>query len=262
MVVIVKRNNHEKRESNEETAHTLIVDHQRQWLCDQCRVDINNEVRMDGQNLEIVHTNGEKAVVDEDNNLFIKGELIELDDDQKAAIENYREKMNAYIPQAKQLASDGLALANDIIDDIAVSLDAPDSFDNVKVAIKDFFADVEARYYKDGDFILPADSFESMTESWSKDFEKAQEIFNKEFLASAFDALSAKMKEDGGLNLTALSESMTELQAKVQERLAEHSKDVEKQAEDLCESLDDMAGEEQDLLKKIPELKDYQVFTI
>lgn len=181
----------------------------------QCRVDINNEVRMDGQNLEIVHTNGEKAVVDEDNNLFIKGELIELDDDQKAAIENYREKMNAYIPQAKQLASDGLALANDIIDDIAVSLDAPDSFDNVKVAIKDFFADVEARYYK-----------------------------------------------DGGLNLTALSESMTELQAKVQERLAEHSKDVEKQAEDLCESLDDMAGEEQDLLKKIPELKDYQVFTI
>ncbi|UTZ27266.1 YggN family protein [Vibrio campbellii] len=228
----------------------------------QCRVDINNEVRMDGQNLEIVHTNGEKAVVDEDNNLFIRGELIELDDDQKAAIENYREKMNAYIPQAKQLASDGLALANDIIDDIAVSLDAPDSFGNVKVAVKDFFADVEARYYKDGDFILPADSFDSMTESWSQDFEKAQEIFNKEFLTSAFDALSAKMKEDGGLNLTALSESMTELQAKVQERLAEHSEDVEKQAEDLCESLDDMAVEEQDLLKKIPELKDYQVFTI
>ena len=101
-----------------------------------------------------------------------------------------------------------------------------------------------------------------MTESWSQDFEKAQEIFNKEFLTSAFDALSAKMKEDGGLNLTALSESMTELQAKVQERLAEHSEDVEKQAEDLCESLDDMAVEEQDLLKKIPELKDYQVFTI
>ncbi len=28
----------------------------------QCRVDINNEVRMDGQNLEIVHTNGEKRL--------------------------------------------------------------------------------------------------------------------------------------------------------------------------------------------------------
>ncbi|CAE6896095.1 hypothetical protein ACOMICROBIO_GDFFDHBD_01226 [Vibrio sp. B1REV9] len=228
----------------------------------QCRIDINNEVRMDGQNLEIVHANGEKAVVDEENNLFIKGELIELDADQKAAIEDYREKMNAYIPQAKQLASDGLALANDIIDDIAVSLDAPDAFDNVKAAAKAFFADVESRYYKDGDFILPADSFDSMTESWTADFEKAQEIFNKEFLTSAFDALSAKMKEEGGLNLTALSESMKELQAKVAQRLAEHSKEVEQQAEGLCDSLDEMADQEQDLLKKIPELKDYQVFTI
>ena len=60
----------------------------------QCRVDINNEVRMDGQSLEISQATGDKAVVDEDNNLFIKGELIELNSDQKAAIEDYREKMN------------------------------------------------------------------------------------------------------------------------------------------------------------------------
>ncbi|HHX8655746.1 TPA: YggN family protein [Vibrio diabolicus] len=228
----------------------------------QCRVDINNEVRMDGQSLEIRQTTGDKAVVDEDNNLFIKGELIELNADQKAAIEDYREKMNAYIPQAKQLASDGLALANDIIDDVAESLDAPGAFDNVKVAVQDFFADVESRYYKDGDFILPAESFESMTQGWTEDFAKAQEIFNKEFLTSSLDALSKKMKEEGGINLTALSESMAELSAKVEERLAEHSKEVEQQAEDLCDSLDDMAGQEDDLLKKIPELKDYRVFTI
>ncbi|MDW1501437.1 DUF2884 family protein, partial [Vibrio sp. YT-19(2023)] len=133
---------------------------------------------------------------------------------------------------------------------------------NVKVAVKDFLADVQSRYYKDGDFILPADSFESMMQGWTKDFEKAQEIFNKEFLASAFDALSKKMKEERGLNLTALSESMAELSAKVEQRLAEHSKEVEQQAEDLCESLDNMAGQEDDLLKKIPELKDYRVFTI
>ncbi|MDF4805665.1 chemotaxis protein, partial [Vibrio parahaemolyticus] len=34
----------------------------------QCRVDIHNEVRMDGQSLEIRQTSGDKAVVDEDNN--------------------------------------------------------------------------------------------------------------------------------------------------------------------------------------------------
>lgn len=228
----------------------------------QCRVDINNEVRMDGQSLEIRQSTGEKAVVDEDNNLFIKGEQVELDADQKAAIEGYREKMNAYIPQAKQLASDGLELANAIIDDVAASLDAPGAFDNVKASVKAFFADVESRYYKDGDFILPAESFESMSQSWTDDFSKAQEIFNKEFLASAFEVLSNKMAEEDGLNLTALSKSMTELSAKVEQRIAEHSKEIEQQAEDLCGSLDEMVGQEENVLKKIPELKDYRVFTI
>ncbi|MCQ6507959.1 YggN family protein, partial [Vibrio parahaemolyticus] len=68
----------------------------------------------------------------------------------------------------------------------------------------------------------------------------------------AFDALSKKMKEEGGLNLTALSVSMAELSEKVEQRLAEHSKEVEQQAEDLCDSLENMAGQEDDLLKKIP----------
>ncbi len=66
----------------------------------QCRVDIHNEVRMDGQSLEIRQTSGDKAVVDEDNNLFIKGELIELDAEQKAAIEAYREKNECLYPSS------------------------------------------------------------------------------------------------------------------------------------------------------------------
>lgn len=228
----------------------------------ECRVDINNEVRMDGQSLEIHQVTGDKAVVDEDNNLFVKGKQVELDAEQKAAIEAYRENMNAYIPQAKQLASDGLELANAIIDDVAASLDAPGTFDNVKTSVKAFFADVESRYYKDGDFILPAESFESMTQSWTDDFAKAQEIFNKEFLASAFEALSKKMQEEDGWNLTALSESMAELSAKVEQRITEHSKEVEQQAKELCGSLDEMADQEENLLKQIPELQDYRVFTI
>lgn len=228
----------------------------------QCRVDIKNEVRLDGEVLEIHQTNGDKAVVDGSNHLYIHGEKIELNSDQQAAIEEYRENLNAYLPRARQVAQESLALANDIIDDIAVSLDAPDAFDNVKAAVKDFFSEVESRYYREGDWILPADSFASMTESWSDDFKRAQEIFNKEFISSAFDAMSSKMKQEGGLNLSAMSESMAELKSKVQQRLQQHSKEIEQQTQEFCDSLEDMADQEQELLQKIPELKNYQVFTI
>ncbi len=101
-----------------------------------------------------------------------------------------------------------------------------------------------------------------MTQSWKDDLAKAQEIFNKEFFTSAFEALSKKMKQEGGLNLTALSESMAGLSAQIEQRIAEHSKEVEQQAGELCDSLDEMAEQEKDVLKKIPELKNYRVFTI
>lgn len=228
----------------------------------QCRVDLQNQVAVSGEQIEITQPDGDSAKVDGDNNLFIHGKQIALTAEQQAAIEAYREKMSAYLPKAKQMADESIALANTLIDDVAASLDAPGAFDDVKKAVKEFYADVEARYYKDGDLVLPAQSFEQMTESWAEDFAKAKEIFTSEFLANAMTVLSEKMQQDGGLNLTELSESMYELKARLEQRMAEHAKQAEQQAQDFCESLDEMAEQEQDVLKKIPELKDYQVFTI
>ena len=87
-------------------------------------------------------------------------------------------------------------------------------------------------------------------------------MFNEEFISSAFDAMSEKMKAEGGLNLTEMANSMSELKERIAERLQEHSVDVQKQSEAFCDSLDQMAEQEQELHKKIPELKDYQIFSI
>ena len=228
----------------------------------QCRIDIRHQVTLSGETVEITQTDGDKALVDGDNNLFIHGEKIKLNAEQQAAIKKYRQQMNEYLPRAKQLASDGVALASDVIDDVAESLDAPGAFEDVKTAVKQFYAEVEARYYKDGDLILPAQSFDEMKQSWMNDFAQAKEIFTREFFADAMSALSEKMHQEDGLNLTELSEGMYELKAKVEQRMAEHTKKYEKKAQEFCESLDQIAEQEQDVLKKIPQLKGYQVFSI
>ena len=228
----------------------------------QCKVDLKNEIHLNGERIEIVQTSGEKAVVDADNNLLIHGEKIELDNEQQQAIAQYRDNLNDYLPRVRKIAQDGLALANDIVDDVAVSFDAPEAFDSVKQSMKQFYADMEARYYKDGDLVLPADTFASLRETWAEDFEKAKALFNEEFITSAFNAMSAKMKAEGGLNLTEMANAMSELKERIAERLKQHAVEVEKQSEEFCDSLDQMAEQEQQLHKKIPELKDYQLFTI
>ncbi|MEZ9230436.1 YggN family protein [Vibrio amylolyticus] len=228
----------------------------------QCQVNLKNEIHLNTHQLEVVQASGDSAVVDNANDLYIGGEKVDLTADQKSALKQYREDINQYLPQAKKIASDSLALANDIIDDVAESLEAPEAFDDMKASMKSFLADLEARYYKEGDLVLPADSFNTMTQSWSEDFEKAKALFNKEFIASAFDAMSEKMQKEGGLNLTELADSLAELKAKVEQRLEEHDLNVEKQTEEFCDSLDGMAEQEEQLHQKIPALKDYQLFTI
>lgn len=228
----------------------------------QCRVDLKNEIHLNDQRLEIVDASGDKAVLDANNTLLIAGEPIALSGEQQQAIADYRENLNDYLPRAKQIARDGLELANDIVDDVAESFDAPEAFDGVKQSMKQFYADIEARYYQEGDLILPADSFGSLSETWQEDFEKAKSLFNQEFISSAFEAMSAKMKAEGGLNLTEMANAMSELKQRIAERLQQHSSQVEQQSKEFCDSLDQMAEQEQELHKKIPQLKDYQVFTI
>ncbi|OAJ95470.1 YggN family protein [Vibrio bivalvicida] len=228
----------------------------------QCKVDLKNEIHLNGERLEILQNSGERAVFDAGNNLLIHGEKIELDGDQQQAIAQYRESLNDYLPRAKKIAQDGLALANDIIDDVAVSFDAPEAFDSVKQSMTQFYADIEARYYNNGDLVLPANSFGSLSETWAEDFEKAKALFNEEFITSAFNAMSEKMKAEGGLNLTEMANSMSELKERIAERLKQHAVEVEQQSEEFCDSLEQMAEQEQQLHKKIPQLKDYQIFTI
>ncbi|MGF1745297.1 YggN family protein [Vibrio minamisatsumaniensis] len=228
----------------------------------QCRIDLKNELHIDDNKVEIHQVNGDTAIFDGNNDLYIHGEKVELDANQQAAIEKYRETMSEYLPRAKKMANDSLALADDVIDEIAAGLDAPESFDNVKESMKKYMTELEARYYKGGELVLPADSFDSMASGWSEDFKKAKEIFNREFIASAFNVMSEKMKQEGGLNFSELADKMAELKLKVQERMKEHSQQVEEEANDFCDSLDEMAEQEQELHKIVPNLKDYQVFTI
>lgn len=225
----------------------------------QCRVDVKNEVHLNGQQIEVHKTSGEVLLMDNQNNVYVQGKPLALDAAQRSAVERYRESVNEALPKAKKIASDGLALANDILDDIATSIEAPGAFDNAKQAMRQFYADIESRYYNDkGDMVLPAQTFESMTQTWQQDFEKAKALFNQQVLSDAFTALSEKMKAEGGK----MTNTLDQLKAKVMERLQEHSQDLQNESRDFCDSLDDAVKQEQDLHNKIPELKNYQVFAI
>lgn len=233
------------------------------WAAQCQTVDVKNELHLSGKNEVEIHTaDGSTARFDRDNNLYLAGEKQSLTAEQHDAVESYRQSIAEALPKARQVAKDGVAMANDILDDVADSIDSPQAFEQVKQSVEQFVTDIEARYQKDGDWVLPADTFESMSQQWQQDFDKARALFTQEFLSGAFDAIAAKMNQDGGINLTELGNTMSELRSRLEQRFSEHSQTIEQERRELCDSLDEMVQQEQQLHKKIPELKNYQVFTI
>ncbi len=228
----------------------------------QCDISIKNDVHIGDSELEIEHQGEIAVVMDDDNHLYIHGDKIELDPDQEQAIADYREKINSYVPKAKQMAEESLKLAEDIMDDIAISLDMPGAFDEAKISVKEFFDGLQKKYSENGDWVLPSVDTDELQKSWQQDIDALMAVLNEEFFESAFNALSAKMDQEGSLNLSELADTMAELKANFDERLKAHEAEIERQSQELCDSVGDLAEEEKALHEKIPALKDYQVFTI
>ena len=228
----------------------------------QCKVDIQNEVHLDGAQVEIYQQDAPSVLIDKDNNLFINGEKIDLDAVQQDAIEAYRQSLNEYLPRAKEIARNSLELAKSLLDDLAVSFNNSEAFNSVKQALEAFFGKLEKRYQKGNDFVLQEAAFSDAISNWKQDFEDAKSTFNAEFFSSAFNALSEQMKGEGGINLTELKNKLVELQSNLDTKLQSESKEIKKDAQQYCDDLEKVAEEEKMLHEKIPELKDYKVFLI
>ncbi|MFV0576331.1 MAG: DUF2884 family protein [Vibrio sp.] len=228
----------------------------------QCKLEINNEVHLKDNVVSVYQNNQPKVVIDKSNQLFINGDKVSLNSTQQKAVTSYREKISTYIPQAKEIADKGVKLASDVIDDVSDSFNDPNAFDNLKKSVDDYYAEIQSRYYNNGEWVLKKNAVSDAMANWKSDSATAAKRFNNEFFSSAFTALSAKMKEDGSVDLMALQTKLSELKNNVQTKLESQSVEIENEAKEYCGDLQGIAKDEVELRKQVPQLKDYEVFVI
>lgn len=227
-----------------------------------CPIDIKNEVHLKEGTVSVYQQQEPKVVIDGSNQVFINGEKLDLDQMQQQALEAYHKGVQEHLPQLVDLANDGISIASDITNEIASGFDNPEAFDGVKKLIDDFSATVNDKFYQDDTFVIPADVFDKESSSWMSEFNQVIENISMESIESAFSALSEEMKQEGGINFSELKNRVMEMKASIEEKVAARSKEVEQKATNLCDSVQDLATEEQKLQELIPQLKDYQIFEI
>lgn len=226
---------------------------------EQCPLQMHNELHENGGWIEIHKADGRVATLTENNSVQIDGKSVALDREQKQAIARYRADLISGIRQIRAYSNDAIAFLNETLNDVETSIELPGAFDDVKHKLNAFWQQTSDQYFeKNGETVLPKGAFEHVMNAWTK----ARSLFDDEFIVSVWNSLSEKMKDENGVNLTAMASVIDQLKTKIEARWHEHDIERHQQEKALCDSMNQLIKEEQELHQKIPELKDYQLFTI
>ncbi|MGF1726984.1 YggN family protein [Photobacterium nomapromontoriensis] len=226
-----------------------------------CPVNVPNDIHIADDQVSIYQEGRAKLLIDDNNQLFINGKKIDLDVAQQQAMQAYSDHVKQYLPQMAAIADDGVLIAKDMIDELSASFDGNEAFAGANQLVKKYSEEAKQKFYKDGEFVMPADIFSTVDGQWKQDFEHAIKNVSAESMAGILAALSNEMK-NGDLNFTEFQQKLSDLKTRMQTRIQERSGDVAEKANNLCDSIQGLAEEEKQLQHMIPELKNYPMFEI
>ncbi|PSU35008.1 YggN family protein [Photobacterium lutimaris] len=226
-----------------------------------CPVNVPNDIHIAGDHVSIYQGGQAKLLIDGDNQLFIEGKQVALSEPQTQALQSYSQHIKSYLPQMADLADDGASIAQDIIDELSSHFGESDAFSGAEKLVDEYSEKAKQKFYPEGEFVMPADVFESMGSDWKQEFDDALKHISMESISGIIASLSAEMKS-GELNFSDFQTQLSELKKSLQEKIRQRSGEVAEQAGVLCDSIEGLAEEEQELQRVIPEMKDYPMFEI
>lgn len=226
-----------------------------------CPVNVPNDIHIAGEQVTVYQGGEPKLLINDENQLFINGKQVALSESQSQALEAYSEHVKSYLPQMAQLADDGASIAQEVIDELSAHFGESDAFSGAEQLVDEYSEKAKQKFYPDGEFVMPADVFQSMDSDWKQEFEEALKHISMESISGVIASLSADMKS-GELSFSDFQTQLKELKQSLQDKIRQRSGEVAVQAGDVCESIEGLAEEEEQLQLIIPEMKDYQMFYI
>lgn len=226
-----------------------------------CPVDVRNDIHIVDNTVSLYQEQQPKVLIDENYQLYINGQRVTLDDAQQKAVEAYSQHVQQYLPQVAAVAEEGSSMAKSVIAELASAFDSNEAFTEVDKLVDEYTLKARKKFYKDDQFVMPADIFTTAETSWKEEFEQVMQRLSGASMSAVFSALKEEMKE-GELNFTEFQNKMSELKSSMENQIKIRSADVAEKAGNVCDSMQGLAQEEQALHEKIPALKDYPMFEI
>ncbi|SKA50919.1 DUF2884 family protein [Photobacterium toruni] len=225
-----------------------------------CPVDVPNPIHIDKGSVSVYEAGKPKLLIDDNNNLFINGQQVDLNTMQQKALTAYSDNMQTYLPQMAALAQQGTELALAVLKDVSNSFDSQAAFAKVQTLVNQLSEQAQHKFYNpQGEFVMPADVFDSMDTTWKTEFENAMQQVSVESISSVLTALADEMK-NGDLDFSQMQTKFSQLKTQITDTMIQHSSEMKVKTNDLCGSIEGLAKQEQQLQQIIPQLQNIPMF--
>jgi hypothetical protein len=220
-----------------------------------CNVEIQSDITVKPDAIEVTTSTGNRMVIDQNHELFIDGETIGLDTDERALVESYAEQLRNTIPELVTVALEGVEIALTAVSEVfyTFSEDGPPA--SLLSSIDSIQEEVSARMYRDGNTIhIKGDEINGL-EATMSDLELALEDAISESIGDLVVLVGRSLKESEGSlaeRIASFTDQMESFEADIQTRITDKAEQLEQKAEGLCEQVYALQATESRLHQAMP----------
>lgn len=231
-----------------------------------CDADIHGGVSIQQSVIEFSQHNKPLYKIVDDQYLYVQGEEIALDNGQQRLVSQYSKNIKAVIPQAKQVAIEGLDLAvegvnlafNELLGSgNDIGRDLTNSLNDIRSELDENLS-LENGLYIDEHGI---DGEDLIGEEFEERIESVMEEAIKNSMGSLLIAVGQEMLFSGG-DMEAFETRMEDFGQRIEHEMEAKGEALEQSANAICKSLVEIDKLENELVNEIDALADFDLLTV
>ncbi|WOH39318.1 DUF2884 family protein [Thalassotalea fonticola] len=235
---------------------------------DECSIDVNYGVVVEGDNIRFINNDETYVQINNNQQLFVEGKLVDLSERQQALVAEYSEQINRQVPEVVTLAEDAVEIAFQAVSHVVIGLSGDN--EKSKARVDSIFtkinSEVEKRFNeKDGSYFIAEQDFDEFDEFMEEELEDEIEELITDSVGDILIAVGSAMNSEEGNfeeNMEAFGERMENMGKDIEMAVEGKAEELGKQAEKLCHNLKSLDQLETELSNSINELNDFNLLTV
>lgn len=227
-----------------------------------CNVEFRNDITVSPEHIEITSASGENMLINSDHDVFVNGETVSLDDDERALVEKYAAEVRTTIPRIVALALEGVEVAMMAITEVFSALTETEPPASLVASINDIQEEISYRMYRDGNTVHMKGGEIKGVEAAMANIEPALEKAIADSMGDLIMSVGASIKDGEGTfteRLARFASKMEGLEEDIERKVASKAHALEKQAEGLCDQVYALQAVETALHTKVPATRSFDL---